>query len=524
MDENNTYNFAYTYNTPPNPLATRVRFTVTAYESYLNYGMQDVVYGIYDTTTQPSIEMNTTFTDLVIQIGDSPVIAANIFSTNGIASVQTLLTAPTRSSWEEMVWVTGSPTYYSHVQQLPEIEVAGTYTLVLVVTDANGLSANAATTFVVEGDTEAPAITIITPSPNQEYYVGLAPVLTATITDNFGVVYVATSMIDPSGEVVFNGDVEYDSLVNATLEVILPTIKVAGLHIITVKAYDEAGNEGIEVVEIMGLSDTTPPVITIYTPTDGQLIYRNDVVTVYATVTDNVEVESVELKVVGPLSSFDPYYFTGDVNQVLGNLIPGQYTAVIIAIDTNGNRAEEARIFEVLEGERDIEPPTITFYTPTGERDYYENEVVNVLATVTDNEEVASVLMTIDGPEGQLLGVENYWNAETNQVSLPLANLIPGNYHILIQAWDTANNTAEASRHFVVKSGYADLEAPTVTINTPYEGNEFYIGNRVTINANITDNVGVVGATIVVNGTNSEQPILTVEREWDPAPAQLSQL
>jgi hypothetical protein len=115
---------------------------------------------------------------------------------------------------------------------------------------------------------------------------------------------------------------------------------------------------------------------------------------------------------------------------------------------------------------------------------------VNVTASVTSP--VAGVQFLLDGnPLGAEDTVEPYsvqWNTAT----------VPNGLHVLsAQSRDTVGNTA-TSLGVSVDVGN-DATAPAVAVTSPRDG-ATVTGSNVTVSANATDNVGVVGVQFLLDG------------------------
>jgi hypothetical protein len=84
-------------------------------------------------------------------------------------------------------------------------------------------------------------------------------------------------------------------------------------------------------------ADTTPPSVSITAPTNGASLFANLLLTVSATVTDNVAVASAELWVDGspqpPVKTTPPFDFP------VTNLALGAHTLAVVGQDTSANRA-----------------------------------------------------------------------------------------------------------------------------------------------------------------------------------------
>ena len=106
--------------------------------------------------------------------------------------------------------------------------------------------------------------------------------------------------------------------------------------------------------------DGTPPVITISSPSNGQAFAPGDVVDVKGTVTDDVEIVSINIAIDGGLLASMPLTLTGggtdpitsasmdNVNVTLDAATPaGDYKLTVTATDDEGTVGEESVDFKV---------------------------------------------------------------------------------------------------------------------------------------------------------------------------------
>ena len=122
------------------------------------------------------------------------------------------------------------------------------------------------------------------------------------------------------------------------------TYSVSGLtcgstHTVAVDAFDSAGNHSTRAsmsASTSVCSDTTPPTVSVTAPAGGATV--SGTVPVTASASDNVAVASVEFWVDGAKKATDtsaPYSYSWDTTQVLG----GPHTILVKALDPSNNSA-----------------------------------------------------------------------------------------------------------------------------------------------------------------------------------------
>lgn len=162
-----------------------------------------------------------------------------------------------------------------------------------------------------ENDDEAPVISVSTPSNNFSVNTGSEIHFEAVFTDNAELAQYKieihnafdghehthkTQEADP-WETVIIEDITGKSH-NATQHIDVPADVAAGPYHMIVTCIDASGNEA-EFVEveftIVNITDTESPVLSISSPTDDQQFNIGDDIVIMGTVTDNIEVEAVEI-------------------------------------------------------------------------------------------------------------------------------------------------------------------------------------------------------------------------------------
>ena len=91
--------------------------------------------------------------------------------------------------------------------------------------------------------------------------------------------------------------------------------------------------------------------------------------------------------------------------------------------------------------------------------------------------------------------------------SLNAATLSAGSHTISAIARDAAGNTTNASVNVTVVIPTSDTTPPTVALTSPVNG--IQINGTITINANASDNVGIVGVQFQLDGSNLGSELLT---------------
>ena len=187
-----------------------------------------------------------------------------------------------------------------------------------------------AQTVTVNVDTQAPSVSLTTPSGGAT--VSGTVSLGASATDDVGV-----SRVDFYKDAMLLGSdntTPYAMSWNTTSETI-------GLHTLSARSVDEAGNTGLSspVIVTVGstsTADTQAPQVIITTPADGSLV--TGLVKVQASATDNVDVKRLELYIDGVLKASSSTRRVSINWNVRSSAVgTGAHTIMAKAIDAAGN-------------------------------------------------------------------------------------------------------------------------------------------------------------------------------------------
>ncbi len=183
-------------------------------------------------------------------------------------------------------------------------------------------------------------------------------------------------------------------------------------------------------------ADTTPPTISITSPTNG--LSLTGITALAATATDNVGVSGVQFKVdgtnVGAEVTIAPY--TASLN--VATLTAGTHTISAVARDAAGNTATASVSVTVILSTSDTTPPTVSLTSPANGSTVSGTIAMN--ANASDNVGVAGVQFTVDGAN---LGSEI--TTAPYAASLNTTQYANGSHTVAAVARDAAGNKSTAS-------------------------------------------------------------------------------
>ncbi|HEY5040662.1 MAG TPA: glycoside hydrolase domain-containing protein [Verrucomicrobiae bacterium] len=207
-------------------------------------------------------------------------------------------------------------------------------------------------------DTTPPTISITLPTSGSTYSTSSSTVsLSGTAGDNVGVVNVIWSDTQTAGAGSASGTTSW-SVNNISL--------ASGANTITVTAYDAAGNHSAATLTVTYTpTDTTPPTVSISSPTSGQT-FTTSPVSVSGTATDpgspSTGVSLVQVQVNGTSGTWQTVSGTTSWNASVP-LSSGANTVYVRSQDGAGNYSTIASV-NVTYNPPDTTPPTLSITSP----------------------------------------------------------------------------------------------------------------------------------------------------------------
>lgn len=337
------------------------------------------------------------------------------------------------------------------------------------------------------GDVTPPTVAISTPTDGST--VNGVIQVSANASDNVTVLKVQF-FIDGVMVATMTGTSPYSGNYNTAL-------LSDGSHTIMAKAFDGAGNTATNSVTInVANSDTTPPTVSIDTPTAGSTLAG--LVPMKVTAADNVAVAKVWFMADGVVFSTkttSPYTETLNTTRVPD----GPHTLTARAFDFSGNSSSVT--ISVIVSNADNTPPTVSLTAPANNATV--SGQVTVSANASDNIGVASLAFVLDGKIVTTLSAAPY---TTNLDSTQIAN---GAHTLSAVAADFKGNIASDTIHITVNN--IDTTPPTVHITAPTEGAT--VSGNATLTATATDNLTVIKVEFFLDGvlvlTDTTSPYTT---------------
>lgn len=405
----------------------------------------------------------------------------------------------------------------------------GNYTLTVHANDIHGnVKEEKVVIFIKKTETEGPSITILTPVEGAEFTTDKEIPLKVEVRDNSGLESANLTITPPAGDSPLIqsqafGDrrtaANFDTRLNDHFSL------AAGDYLIAVDAVDIFGNESKKQITITTKEpDTRAPTVEVNNPSEGMEFNTDDVISIEARATDNVELGSYTISLTPPeaetkvvhTNEFAANSTEGNIQETIrlkAGSPAGNYLIAIEVWDANENSTSER--ISITVKVPDAEAPNIAISRPTEGEEFTTDETIPVEARLTDNTGLASASIRITMPGGQEQELYTKTFAEepaattlTHTISLVDMNET-GTYIIAVAATDKDGNTRDKKVNVVVRE--PDHSAPTVIISSPSAGMDFYANEEIPLQANATDNAVLKEVTVWISTPSGETTLLHTE-------------
>ncbi|HYU31669.1 MAG TPA: Ig-like domain-containing protein [Thermoanaerobaculia bacterium] len=227
------------------------------------------------------------------------------------------------------------------------------------------------------------------------------------------------------------------------------------------------------------------PEVALTAPAAGATVRERSLLTLRATASDDVRVESVQFLVDGqPVTRVyrPPYEATFRVPVGASSLRIGA-----VAADLAGNQGTAQEItVNVIPDNR----PTVNLLAPSAAVPIVEGTTISVAAEATDDVQVASVDLRVNGTSRRLALTPPY----RVDVQVPVG---PSQITVEAVATDSAGQTATTG---MVPFPVVDVPPPVVAITAPASGTEVTQGATIRVTASASSDLAVASVRLLVNG------------------------
>ena len=262
-------------------------------------------------------------------------------------------------------------------------------------------------------------------------------------------------------------------------------------------ASDASGNQSIASVSVAVVADSTPPSVSLVTPSEGYAHVETRDLLVTAAGLDNVGTDRIELlldgQVVGadeapPTNAGIPGSFVAHFVLPASRFVAGgSHPLVARAYDKSGNVGLSPTVtFQVIADG----PPAVSFLSPAAGAQVTAGSSVEVFVDAADEVGVASVELFVD-------------DIRFASRSLPpyrFAVRLSGDPRVVVlraRATDTGGSSADASIQVNVVS---DQNRPLVAFQRPAAGERVFAGRPLEVEVAASDDVDVAAVTLSFAG------------------------
>ena len=377
---------------------------------------------------------------------------------------------------------------------------SGTYQYHLTATDEAGNESRYPKTgklriIVTEepGDVTPPTITLLKPHDGATFNVNKLITISAKVTDGTSVKEVYAHF--PSNSYELSKEPTSDIYTKVVWETGAGTLRY---HL---TATDEAGNESrypktgkLKIILIGEPGDKTPPIIRLLKPNDGATFEINQRITITAEVTDGTSVKEVYAHF--PSNSYElSKEPTSDIyTKVVWGKEAGTFRYYLTVTDEAGNESRypktgKLRII-VTEEPDDETAPIIRLLKPYDGATFKANQPITIEAKVTEDTSVKEVYVHFPSKSYEL-SKERSSDIYTKVIWATDA----GTLRYYLTATDEAGNESRYPKtgklRISVTAAPGDETAPIIRRLEPYDGATFNVNQRITIRAEVTDNISV---------------------------------
>ncbi|HMC67753.1 MAG TPA: Ig-like domain-containing protein, partial [Mycobacteriales bacterium] len=226
-------------------------------------------------------------------------------------------------------------------------------------------------------------------------------------------------------------------------------------------------------------------IVTMTSPASGSTVTGTITVSATVTIIGAATVQSVQFKLdgvnLGAPDTTAPYSISWDTRTTTN----ASHTLTAVARDLIGiEYTSDAVTVTVF---NDKTPPTVAITSPSSGA--FVKGTITISASAFDNIGVAGVRFFVDGGP---IGVED--TSAPYTVAWNTASVADGSHTLTAVARDAAGNTTISAAVSVT----VDKTPPTVALTSPSAGTA--LKGTITVSANASDNIGVLGVQFFVDG------------------------
>jgi hypothetical protein len=456
-------------------------------------------------TTPPTVSItapanNATVTgtvDLTATASDNQGVAGVQFFVDGAAFGSEITTSPYKIAWD----TTALPNNSTHTIQARSRDTSNNQSALasVSVTVSNASGGPPAMDALVWTDQSAAQTSIVSPAfstalPNElvlafiasDYLTGANTTVTGVTGAGLTWALVGRSNVQSGTSEIWRAFAPA-RLTNATVTATLSQSTVSSMTIASFSNVDTSGTNGSGAIGATAATNARPgaPTATLTTTRANSWVFG---------VGNDYDNAIARTPGANQLIVHQALPAVGDTYWVQRTTSPTPQIGTSVTINDTAPAGDRYNLF-IAEirgpGTPDTTLPTVSITAPGNNATV--GGTVTVSATASDNVAVVGVQFKVDGAN---LGSED--TTSPYSASWNTTSLLDGSQHVLTAvARDAAGNSAPAAVTVTVNN--ADTTPPTVSMTAPANGTTVS-GSAVTLSANASDNIGVVGVQFLLDG------------------------
>ena len=422
-------------------------------------------------------------------------INATIIDNVNLSQVTANITLPNGSIFETIIFDENEDNIFNTTFDITDL--VGTYTFNINANDTSNhknLNDTESITFTVT-ESSPPSVNVSLPLNTSIFNTSNIIEIAANVTDSVSVGTVWANITLPNSTVdVITLSNDAGDKYNASYT--LPNL--IGGYNLSFNANDTDGNLNNSESTNFTVNDIITPLVTTFIPTDNSVFNVSNQIEIGATITDNVEIETVLINITLPNATIEQLTLTDvgsnkfNVSYTIPTII-GDFNITYFANDTSGNLNDSELInFSI----KDITLPAVVIDAPVESSSFSAYANVSFEFTVSDDVNVSAVLANVTLPNSTIVQ-EVLLDSDLDGVYDVTFNTTDesGTYTILAIANDTTNNQNETeSRTFDI----LESASPVVTLISPLN-NVIQSSDSFVFLCNATDNSALTNITIYHN-------------------------
>ena len=250
------------------------------------------------------------------------------------------------------------------------------------------------------------------------------------------------------------------------------------------------------------------PFVSIVRPTEGEVYRLDEDIPVEGIAVDQGYITELNLTVDSISMNLVPYLSGGNFACVLerGSLEEGMHTLEVIATNDQGYSVADWVSIHVSS----LVPPKVDIVEPANGSWAYLGENARVRGTITGSS-IRTLELKVTGPDvHEIMDILYAFSNGSFDLELNTSGYREGTYNLTVRAVDATNLVGKDQVAMKMKER-ADLVPPDLAILSPKYNQKITLGERITVNGTVLDNIGVTELSLAVDDGSSIDILRTLD-------------